>query len=138
MMDLELTIACTPCDRVWPIIRGQVRIEGCNIRFFPIDPEEAFARAFGGQDFDITELSTSSHILATARDETHYVGLPMFTMRTFRHSAFYIRTDRGIHRPQDLRGKIVGVPEYQMTAALCARGLLSDEYGVQAHEIAWR
>jgi 4,5-dihydroxyphthalate decarboxylase len=106
MTELELTIACRPCDRVWPIIQGQVGIEGCNVRFFPIDPEEAFARAFGDQDFDITELSTSSHILATARGETHYVGLPVFTMRTFRHSAFYIRTDRGIARQDRGRPRI--------------------------------
>ena len=58
----------------------------------------------------------------------------------FRHSSIYIRTDKGIDKPEDLKGKVVGVPEYQMTAALWVRGMLQDEYGVQpADELAgWR
>ncbi len=135
---LKLTLACASYDRVLPIIDGRIRIEGCDTTFFPIDAEEAFARAFRSQDFDITELSFSSHILATSRGKTHYQALPVFISRYFRHSAIYIRTDRGINSPKDLRGKLVGVPEYQMTAALWVRGLFSDEYGVPTDEIRWR
>ncbi len=66
------------------------------------------------------------------------MGIPAFVSRLFRHSSIYIRTDRGIEKPEDLKGKIVGVPEYQMTAALWVRGILQDEYGVQASDISWR
>jgi len=135
---LKLTFGCGPSDRVAAIFDGRVRIEGVDLAFFPIGPEEAFHRAFAGQDFDLTELSASSLILTTARGEAKYFALPIFLSRLFRHSAFYIRTDRGIRSPQDLRGKLIGVPEYQMTAALWARGILSDEYGVKAEEIRWR
>src|ERR1700738_5155961 len=135
---LKLTFGCGPSDRVAAIFDGRVRIEGVDFAFFPIGPEEAFHRAFAGQDFDLTELSASSLILTTARGEAKYFALPIFLSRLFRHSAFYIRTDRGIRSPQDLRGKLIGVPEYQMTAALWARGILSDEYGVKAEEIRWR
>ena len=130
---LKLTFGCGPSDRVAAIFDGRVRIEGVELAFFPIGPEEAFHRAFAGQDFDLTELSASSLILTTARGEAKYFALPIFLSRLFRHSAFYIRTDRGIRSPQDLRGKLIGVPEYQMTAALWARGILSDEYGVCRH-----
>src|SRR5262249_24084537 len=61
-----------------------------------------------------------------------------FLSRLFRHSSFYIRTDRGIRSAQDLRGRLVGVTEYQMTAGLWARGLLSDDYGVPARDVRWR
>jgi 4,5-dihydroxyphthalate decarboxylase len=135
---LPLTVACAPYDRINPLIDGRVRIEGCDVNFFPIGPEEAFARAYSTQDFDVTELSASTHILTTARGDSPYFALPVFVSRLFRHSAFYIRTDRGISRPEDLRGKLVGVPEYQMTAALWGRGILSDEYGVKPQEIRWR
>jgi len=135
---LRLTFGCGPSDRVAAIFDGRVRIEGCELSCFPIGPEEAFHRAFAGQDFDLTELSASSLILTTARGEAKYFALPIFLSRVFRHSAFYIRTDRGIRSPQDLRGKLIGVPEYQMTAALWARGILSDEYGVKSQEIRWR
>jgi 4,5-dihydroxyphthalate decarboxylase len=135
---LQLTFGCGPSDKVAAIFDGRIRIEGCELACFPIGPEEAFHRAFANQDFDITELSASSLILATARGQKNYCALPVFLSRMFRHSAFYIRTDRGIRTPEDLRGKLIGVPEYQMTAALWARGILSDEYGVKASEIRWR
>ena len=66
-----------------------------------------------------------------------YVAVPAFLSRMFRHSAVYIRTDRGIDKPGDLRGKRVGVPEYQMSAAMWARGVLKDEHGVEAHDMHW-
>jgi 4,5-dihydroxyphthalate decarboxylase len=138
MPKLQLTLACAPYDRVRPIFDGRVAIDGCEVNLFPMEAEEAFARAYSTQDFDVTELSTSSHILTSARGEAPYIGVPAFVSRVFRHSAFYIRTDRGIRSPEDLRGKIVGVPEYQMTAALWARGILADEYGVKPADIIWR
>src|ERR1700712_77489 len=138
MSKLALTMACAPYDRVVPIFDGRVKIEGCDVNFSPREAEEFFARAYSNQAFDITELSCSSHILTTARGDAPYVGVPAFVSRVFRHSAYYIRTDRGIRTPDDLRGKLVGVPEYQMTAALWARGILSDEYGVKAQDIRWR
>src|ERR1700733_1655401 len=138
MSFLQLTFGCGPSDKVAAIFDGRVRIEGCELACFPIGPEEAFHAAFANHDFDITELSASSLILATAREQKSYYALPVFLSRMFRHSAFYIRTDHGIRKPEDIRGKLIGVPEYQMTAALWARGILSDEYGVKVSEIRWR
>src|SRR4051812_38203611 len=138
MTKLSISVACAAYDRTWPLISGRVAIEGCDANFFVLDPGEAFVRAYRSQDFDITELSASSHILTTARGDTPYVAVPAFVSRVFRHSSFYIRTDRGILSAADLRGKTVGVPEYQMTAGLWARGLLSDEFGVTAQEVHWR
>jgi 4,5-dihydroxyphthalate decarboxylase len=135
---LQISFACCPYDRLNPIISGRVPIEGCDCNFFPLRPEELFPRVYNTQDFDVTELSASSHILTALRGDAHYVAIPAFVSRVFRHGDIYIRTDRGIRGPEDLRGKIVGVPEYQMTAALWIRGILSDEYGVKTSEIRWR
>ena len=135
---VHLTVACNTYDRIRPIIDGSVEIEGCDINFIAIPPEEAHARAFNGADFDVTELSFSSHIVATSRGVSPYVGLPAFISRCFRHSCIYIRTDRGISRPEDLKGKVIGVPEYQMTAAVWVRGILEDDHGVASSEVAWR
>jgi len=138
MSKLQISFACCPYDRLNPIISGRVPIEGCEPNFFPLRPEELFPRVYSTQDFDITELSASSHILTTLRGDAHYLGIPAFVSRVFRHGDIYIRTDRGIRSPQDLRGRIVGVPEYQMTAALWIRGILSDEYGVKTSDMRWR
>ena len=135
---LQISFASCPYDRLNPVISGRVPIEGCDVNFFPLRPEELFPRVYHTQDFDVTELSASSHILTSFRGDANYLGIPAFVSRVFRHGDIYIRTDRGIGAPADLRGKIVGVPEYQMTAALWIRGILSDEYGVKTSDIRWR
>ena len=138
MPRLSLTLACGGYDRGRALMDGRVAIEGVDLQVFPLEPEECFARAFRSQDFDITELSSSSHLLTTARGDAHYVGIPAFVSRVFRHSSIYVRTDRGIASPADLRGRCIGLPEYQMTVCLWARGILSDAYGVRTEEVQWR
>ncbi|PWE53435.1 4,5-dihydroxyphthalate decarboxylase [Metarhizobium album] len=137
-MSLSLTIACRAYDRVIPLMDGRVRVEGCNTTVVPLKMEEILSRAYGRAEFDVAELSMSSHIITTELGISPYVAIPVFISRMFRHSAIYIRTDRGISRPEDLLGKLVGVPEYQMTAALWVRGMLSDVYGVASDKISWR
>ncbi len=75
--------------------------------------------------------------MKTARGDNPYVGIPVFTSRAFRHTAIYIRTDKGINRPQDLKGRRIGVPEYQLTANVWARAILSDDHGVKPSDITW-
>ncbi|MFM7691636.1 MAG: hypothetical protein ACKPAC_19615, partial [Alphaproteobacteria bacterium] len=88
--------------------------------------------------FDISELSMGSHIVTSARGDAPYIGVPVFLSRAFRHSAIYIRTDRGINSAADLAGREIGLPEYQQTAALWVRGVLRDHYGVDTKGISWR
>ncbi|HEX6581175.1 MAG TPA: ABC transporter substrate-binding protein, partial [Actinomycetota bacterium] len=101
-------------------------------------PEDLFARALRRQEFDVTELSLSSYLVVLARATSPYIAVPVFPSRVFRHSAVYVRTDRGIDRPENLAGKTVGVPEFQQTAALWVRGILADRHGVAPSDIRWR
>ncbi len=135
---LSITVACGDYDRVAAIKDGRVGIEGCDVTFLPMAAEEVFFRAFRSAEFDVTELSFSSTMIQTARGDCQYVGIPAFVSRVFRHNGIYIRTDRGIKGPEDLRGKRIGLPEYQMTAPVWMRGMLQDEYGVKPEEIIWR
>jgi len=134
---LSISLASERYDRVQAIFDGRVRIEGCDVTAVPLRAEEAFHRAFNGEDFDVTELSASSYMMTLSRGEAPYVAVPVFLSKMFRHSAIYIRTDRGIRTPQDLAGRKIGVPEYQLTACLWARGILEDEYGVRPRDIQW-
>ncbi|MEC7202454.1 MAG: ABC transporter substrate-binding protein [Pseudomonadota bacterium] len=138
MSRLTLSLSCVDYDRTRAIFEGKVRVAGCDIVPTAMSPEEAFHRAFKFQEFDISELSMSSYMNQVAKDESPYVGIPAFLSRMFRHSSIYIRTDKGIDKPEDLKGKVVGVPEYQMTAALWVRGMLQDEYGLQPADMNWR
>lgn len=135
---VPLTLACGNYDRTRAIMDGRVRIEGCEINYISLEPEEVFFRAARYQDFDVAELSFNSYILQTSRNESHYIGIPAFVSRCFRHSMIYVRTDRGIREPADLKGKLVGVPEYQLTALVWIRGILEEEYGVKPSDIHWR
>lgn len=138
MAKLPITIATGDYDRVRPIIDGRVAIEGCETAYFPVPIEEGAYRTFTNHEFDVAEVSLSSYILARSRGETPYIAFPVFTSRMFRHSAIYVRADSGIERPEDLKGRQVGVPVYTMTAALWVRGMLADEYGVMPSDIHWR
>ena len=138
MVDVPITIACGNYDRTQAIKDGVVKIEGCAVTYLPLYPEEIFHRAFKFQEFDVSELSFSSYLRTVATGTSAYIGIPAFVSRIFRHSGIYIRTDAGIRRPEDLRGKRIGLPEYQITAVVWMRGLVQHEYGVHPSEIHWR
>jgi 4,5-dihydroxyphthalate decarboxylase len=137
-MSLQLSLAVCDYDRTRAIFDGRAPIEGCDVTAVPLEPEEAFHRAFKFNEFDISEISMSSYTMTTARGDAHYVAIPVFVSRLFRHSGIYIRTDRGITRAQDLKGKTIGLPEYQITANVWIRGILKEEYGIAPADIKWR
>ena len=114
-----------------------MQIDGVDPVFMLLEPEEIFFRAFRHADFDICELSMSSFTVKTANGDCPYVGVPVFPSRSFRHNSIYIRTDRGIARPEDLKGRRIGVPEYQVTANVWTRAVLEDEHGVRPSDITW-
>ena len=135
---VPITIACAEYDRTRAIKDGRVRVDGCEVTYLPLDPEELFFRAFRYHDFDVAELSFNSYLMTTSRDLCPYVAIPAFVSRHFRHSAIYIRTDRNIRGPADLKGKLVGLPEYQQTANVWMRGIFKEEYGIDPSDIHWR
>ncbi|MDE2476088.1 MAG: ABC transporter substrate-binding protein [Alphaproteobacteria bacterium] len=133
---LNLSVAIGDYDRNRPLIDGQVKIDGVDPVFMKLVPEEIFFRAFRSQDFDICELSLSSFSLKTALGNCPYAGIPAFVSRCFRHTSIFVRTDR-VRKPEDLRGRRVGVPEYQLTANVWARAILEDDFGVHPSDIEW-
>jgi 4,5-dihydroxyphthalate decarboxylase len=136
MVKLKLSIAIGDYDRNRPLMDGDIAIDGVDGVYMKLSPEEIFFRALRHTEFDICELSLSSFTLKTAHGDNPYVGVPAFLSRAFRHTSIYIRTDRGIRSPADLKGKRIGLPEYQLTACVWARALLED-YGVKASDVTW-
>lgn len=136
MSKLNLSVAIGDYDRNRPLIDGAVRIDGVDPTFMTLSPEEIFFRAFRTEDFDICECSLSSFTVKTAAGNCPYVGVPAFVSRMFRHTSMYVRTDR-IKKPEDLKGKKVGLPEYQLTANVWARAVLEDDFGVKPKDIHW-
>ncbi len=135
---INLTLACTLSDRTRPLLDGRVSVPGVEFTFLPGEPEDIFRRALRDRAFDVSELSMGSHIVTTARGDSPYIGVPVFLSRAFRHSAVYIRADRGISTAADLAGRTIALPEFQQTAALWVRGFLREQYGVDTKSIRWR
>ena len=96
MNNLQLSLAMGDYDRTRPIRDGRVRIDGVDPICMLLSPEEMFFRAFRHQAFDASELSISSYSISVARGDPHYVAIPVFLSRAFRHTSIYIRTDKGI------------------------------------------
>src|SRR5471032_1344991 len=136
MAKLNLSVAVRDYDRTRPLSDGLEQIDGVDPVFMALDPEEIFFRAFRHAEFDICELSLSSFTVKTAQGNAPYVGVPAFVSRAFRHTSIYVRTDR-VKKPADLKGKRVGVPEYQLTANVWARAILQDDHGVKPSDIQW-
>ena len=134
-MNLQLSIGITSNPRTWPIIDGTVKPDGIDLVATVLHPSELFWRQLHFAEFAVSEMSCSSFLIATALGDTRFVGLPIFTTRRFFHASILTRRKAGIETPADLKGKRVGVPEYQQTAALWARGVLQHEFGVHPKDM---
>jgi 4,5-dihydroxyphthalate decarboxylase len=134
---LPLSIALSDNELTRPIAQGRVQVQGAQLLPTVVHPSEMFWRQLRFGDFDVSEMSLSSLFIATARGDRRWVALPIYTSRRFFHTMILVRKGARIVEPSDLRGKRVGVPEYQQTAALWSRGVLQHEFGVHAREIEW-
>jgi 4,5-dihydroxyphthalate decarboxylase len=136
MGKLQLSVAMGDYDRTRALLDGRVQIDGVDPVYMTLYPEEMFFRAMRQHEFDICELSFSSYTVKTAQDDCPYVAVPVFLSRAFRHTSIYVRKDR-VHRPEDLKGRRVGLPEYQLTANVWARAILQDDFGVAPEDVTW-
>lgn len=136
MSKLQLSIALGDYDRTRALLDGSVQIDGVDPVCMTLSPEETFFRAFRGLEFDISELSFSSYLVKHSRGECPYIAVPVFLSRAFRHTSIYVRKDR-IKKPEDLKGKRIGLPEYQLTAHVWARAVLEDDFGVKPSDVQW-
>ena len=134
---VQVSMCLSDNDRTRPLREGRVKADGLDLVISTAFPSEMFWRELHFAEFDISEMSCSSLLMAVARGDNRFVAIPVFTSRRFFHTEILIRTDRGIEKPEDLKGKKVAVPEYQQTAALWSRGALHHEFGVMAADIDW-
>lgn len=136
MSKLQISVAMGDYDRNRALYDGRVQIDGCDPVYMLLSPEEMFFRAMRSRDFDVTELSFSSYLVKHSRGDCPYIAVPVFLSRAFRHTSIYVRKDR-IRRPEDLKGRRIGIPEYQLTAIVWARSILQDDYGVAPEDVTW-
>ena len=132
---LRLSLACWDYDRTRALIDGSVAPEGIELVYLNQPVEETFFRMVRYREFDCSEMSLSSYTASLNSDNPPFIAIPAFPSRYFRHSCIFVSASSAIRDPADLKGKRVGVPEYQMTAPVWIRGILSDDYGVKVTDV---
>jgi 4,5-dihydroxyphthalate decarboxylase len=134
---LKLSLACWNYDRTRALMDGSVQPDGIDLNYLNLSVEETFFRMIRHREFDVAEMSLSSYTVSMFREPRPFVAIPIFPSRFFRHSSIFINADSGIRNPKDLIGKRVGTPEFQMTAPVWIRGILSDHYAVPVDSVTY-
>jgi 4,5-dihydroxyphthalate decarboxylase len=134
---LRLTLACWNYDRTRALLEGRIEPDGIDLNYLDLPVEETFFRMLRHREFDAAEMSLSSYVMSLFTPDRPFIAIPVFPSRVFRHSCIYVNADRGIREPKDLAGRKVGTPEYQMTAGVWIRGILSDEFGVPVDSVTY-
>lgn len=136
MSKLKLSLACWNYDRTRSLLGGSIQPDGIDLNYLNLPVEETFFRMLRNREFDVAEMSLSSYTVSLFKGSP-FIAIPIFPSRFFRHSCIFVNADSGIKEPKDLIGKRVGNPEYQMTAPVWIRGVLSDEYGVPVNSVTY-
>jgi 4,5-dihydroxyphthalate decarboxylase len=135
---LRVTVACGAYAHTVALALGLVPVAGVDLNYLVMEPEEIFWRMLRHEEFDAAELSLSSYVMERSRGVDRFTAIPVFPSRTFRHGDIYIQERSGVREPADLAGRPVGVPEYEITAAVWMRGLLRDQFGLAPDAVTWR
>lgn len=131
-MRRRVVLACDDYDRTRGLVDGSVQVAGVDLTVLRLPVEETFFRMLRYREFDAAEMSLSAYVLSLAEPERPFVAIPVFPSRLFRHSAIYVNTAAGIETAADLAGRRIGLPTYEMTAAVWIRGILQDGHGLPA------
>lgn len=137
MRKIELSFGCSTVTRIKPLLDGTVQPEGIKLIPSVIPPDDLFWRIPHHDPFDIAELSLTGYLWGVQHGK-QWTAIPVFPAWVFGcHAETLINVDAGIDRPEDLKGKRIGVPEYPVTAILWIRHALETEYGVKPQDICW-
>ena len=136
MPKLTLSFASAVNEHTRPLMDGTVQPEGAELIPTVSDPSETFWRQLKFLEFDVSEMSLSSYLIARSRG-IDMIAIPAFPSRRFFHLELSYHADAGIREPGDLVGKRIGVGDYQQTAALWIRGILEHDFGVSQYKVDW-
>ncbi len=143
MAKLKLSLALSHYDRHVPFFDGSVQIEGVDLTALQVGQshplrhgQDRHERMLQKSEFDVCELSLSSYLIAKSR-RMPFIAIAVFPRRLFSLSQMWVNAGAGIHSPQDLAGKKVGLSTFQTTLSVLAKGDLQTEYGVPWRSLDW-
>ena len=140
---MRLKCAFSHNPRVQPLVDGTVKIEGAECDWEGGSPASLHLRHLNDDAFDVFEFSLSNLILTRdrppQRQRLRWLAIPIFLSKAtmWLHLNIYVHVDSGIRSLADFKGKRIGVPDYQMTAAVWMRIVLRQLYGIEPQDIQW-
>jgi 4,5-dihydroxyphthalate decarboxylase len=139
VMSLNLSMSCLPSDRTYPLLHGEIRPSGIELNVFTFGDDDPYWswRKMRNHLFDVSEMSISNYLIQLDQGNTDLIALPVFLSRGFRHANLFVNPVSGIKKPEDLKGKKVGMSFYDPTTPVWVRGFLQHQYGVAPNEIKW-
>jgi 4,5-dihydroxyphthalate decarboxylase len=134
--ELSLVVARYPHTRA--LTDGPVRTaSGLVLRPVPVHPiVDAYRRMIRDLEFDVCEMAISTYLVAREHG-IPVTALPIMLNRRFHHGDIVCRADSGIRSAADLAGRRIGVRAYSVTSGVWVRGLLQDQYGLDADQVTW-
>ena len=133
---MQLSIICGSNERVAPVLNGEVEVKGVELIHTHSDASETFWRQLNFNEFEISEMSMSSYLIAKDQG-ADMTMIPVYPTRRWFHTELMMHADSGIKNPSDIAGKRFGVPEYQQTSSLWVRGVLEHDFGVSQFSVDW-
>ena len=139
MTVVKLDIAFWNYDRTRALSDGKVRIPGVDARYHSgSNVAEIFRGMVAERRFDVAELGLTYFLRTFKEGESPFVAIPVFPVRSFRHSAIFVNANSGINKPEDLNGKTIGeLALYSHDAGIVPKGMLMEEFGFKPETCRW-
>ena len=117
------------------MLDGRVRMD--NVTVVNVPGGKAAVQGLLSGAFDAAEVPFARYV-SWIHQGKRLRAAPVFTDRLFQHEYIYTRSDTGITRLADLRGRrVICAPSYFATPSFWHRALLEEECGIAPHEIEW-
>src|SRR5919106_2470408 len=111
MTNLKITMALSHYYRHIPLFDGSARAEGADLSILQVgqseplkDGRDRHERMLQKGEFDISELSLSSYLMAKSRGMP-FTAIPVFPRRLFSLSQMWVNVDVAVYSPPHLIGK---------------------------------
>ncbi len=137
MNKVPLTLAIGDYEHTRDLATGQVPVQGASLNVLYLPPEEAFYRFTFYREWEVSEMSMGKYVSLRSQEDNGITAIPVFPSRVFRQSMIYVPESSKITKPEQLKGKRIGVPEWAQTAVIYARGYLVHQAKVPLASIDW-
>jgi 4,5-dihydroxyphthalate decarboxylase len=134
---LSLTLAIGDYEHTRDVVTGQVPVQGVSLNVLTLPPEEAFFRFTFFREWEVSEMSMGKYVSLRSQEDNGIAAIPVFPSRVFRQSMIYVRDGGRIDRPEQLKGKRIGIPEWAQTAVIYSRGYLVHQAKVPLASVEW-